>query len=91
MPVNTFRGLLQILFLPHKNPLYETRVLVANNKITLIKNKKFVQIPYNYEHAKSFMNTGKIRLCKNYSKAKIDRLIGRKMILGFMDCKMLEI
>lgn len=91
MPVNTFRGLLQILFLPHKCPLYETRVLIADRKVTGIKNKEFQQFTYSRDYIKELIqNGGKIRECKNYRKNKVDRLIGKKMIIGLRDCKRLE-
>lgn len=92
MPVSTFRGLIQILLNPFANPLYETRILVAKQKITGIVNKRFIQMSYSESFVKSLIRKGgKVKLCKDYNSNKINSLIGKKLILGIRDCKRLEL
>lgn len=92
IPVNTYRGLLQILLVPWRNPRYETRILVADHKIVGVNRGKFVQKKYSYAEIIAMIDSGaKIRLCENYSKSKINALIGKKLILGIRDCRKLEI
>lgn len=91
LPVKTFRGLLQILFTPWHNPLYETRLLVAEHKIYGVKNKRFVKTDYNYEYVKALVNKGfKIKECHSYKKNAAEYLVGKKMIFGFRDCRRLD-
>ena len=92
LPVNTWRGLVQVLLLPWVNPLYETRLLVAGHKITYIKNKVFTQEDFNYKYINELISRGyKIRFTNNYKKKLVDGLIGKKLILGFRDCRKLEL
>lgn len=91
MPVSTFRGLLQILFIPWNNPMYETRVLVARGKITGISDNKFTQAPYSESHIRSFIRkNGKVKACQNYSHKKVSNLISQKAWFFFKDCRKLE-
>jgi len=92
IPVNSFRGMLQILFLPHKNPLYETRLLVDHKNTIGVVDNKFVEIEYSQAHIKSIVRKkGRIKPCKNYSKGKIDKLVGKSVIFGIRDCRRLEL
>lgn len=91
MPVSTFRGLLQILFLPWKNPLYETRLLVARGKTIGVINNKFTELAYSETHVKSLIRkNGRIKPCRNYSNNKVKSLIGKRSRFFFKDCRQLE-
>ncbi len=91
LPVSTFRGLLQILFLPHLNPLYETRLLIHRNKMVGISGGKFIELPYEEAHINSLIDKNcKVVLCKKYSLKKVEKLIGSKAVLFFKDCRTLE-
>ncbi len=92
MPVSTFRGLIQILLIPWADPHYETRILVANRSIIGVSDGEFIKLEYNKVHiSKLIQKGGKIRLCKNYRKSVIDRLLGKKLIIGIRDCRQLEV
>lgn len=91
MPVNTWRGLAQTLFIPWRNPAYETHILVAHGKITAVVDGVFTQFVYDREHIRGLIKKGGVvRICNNYKKSYIDKLIGKNLILGLRDCRRLE-
>jgi len=92
MPIKTYRGILQALFIPWRNPAYETRILIGHGNMTAVINGKFRTMKYDRNHIRVLIrNGGIIKPCKNYSKEKVQELEGKSLILGFRDCKKLEL
>ena len=92
IPVTTFRRLLQIILVPWQNPKYETRILVANHEIVGVSQGKFVKKKYTYSQILAMIDSGaRIRLCDNYRKSKVEKLMGKRLILGIRDCRKLEL
>lgn len=95
IPVNTFRGLLQILF-TRSSPKYETRLLVSNDFIYSVQHNKFVKQPYEEKIVKDLMEKAgaKVKLLGFFTdddRLKYENLLGKRTFTGIRDCRRLEI
>lgn len=95
VPVNTFRGLLKVLFVFWDDPRYETTILVNDDKMFYVKNKLFFQTERRQDALnKLIKNTNAKVLIKNATPKRIKdikALSYKNVILGFRDCRLLRI
>lgn len=95
LPVNSFRGLLQIL-LTRSSPRYETRLLVTGGYIYSVQNNKYVKQVYNAGVIHDLMRKAGAKIkpigCVDTERVnKINNLLGKRTITGLRDCRRLEI
>lgn len=95
LPVNSFRGLLQIL-LTRSSPKYETRLLVTNGYIYSVQNNRYVKQDYDPRVVKDLMQKAGARIKLigyiDYSEViRINSYLGKRTITGIRDCRRLEL
>lgn len=95
LPVNSFRGLLQILF-TRSSPKYETRLLITGGNIYSVQNNTYVKQKYNPDVIQDLMQkTGariKLISCVDSEEMqKVNELLGKRTITGIRDCRRLEL
>lgn len=96
IPVNTFRGMLQILFIPWKDPLFETRLLSTRNYIYSVQNKRYTRQKYDPKVIFDLIERAgaKIQLIGHVSERdinEVNNLLGKRVFTGVRDCRRLEL
>lgn len=93
LPVSTFRGLLQVLFIPWRNPKYETCMLVSGENLYRVKNDTFIKEKYSQEIVSDLINKAGalIKPVGLPDITKYDKLVGRRANLLFRNCSTLEV
>jgi hypothetical protein len=91
-PVSTFRGLLQVLFTPWRDPIFETRLLVFNDNVIGISKKRFTMTALTEDTIKHYIKTkgAVIKRCSYVDIKNILKLVGTKYIIGLRDCNRLQ-
>ena len=91
VPIHTWQGLVQACFMPWRFARYETRAIVQDDQIWMIRRGYFI---HRKEGGRTVLDKGDpVTLRRPLSERQLERLqklVGKRKIPGIRDCSALE-
>ncbi len=91
VPIHTWQGLVQACFMPWRFARYETRAIIQDDQIWLVKRGRFVHCKHG---GRSVLDKGDPvtlrRPLSDRQLARLQKLVGKRKIPGIRDCSALE-
>lgn len=89
MPIHSISGLLQSVFLPWHDPMYESRVIAQGSDVWLVNRGRFVKkkIKQTDMIYRDGVKVSLRRTLSSSEKKHLDSLVGKKSIPGIRDCR----